>query len=260
MMNTPNDDARKRLIFALDIGAGGMSEALSWVDRLQGHVGMFKIGKEAFTLYGPALVGEIQARGVRVFLDLKYHDIPHTVARASEGAVGLGVAMFNVHAAGGSRMMSAAVSAVREAASRLDKPLPLLLAVTVLTSLNDADLREIGFRTGALGTVENLARLARTAGVAGVVASPWEIGAIRASCGWDFVIVTPGIRGGRAVAGDDQQRTMSAEEAVAAGADYLVVGRPIRTAADPAAAAARIVEDIGSGLKARAAKEASHNR
>jgi len=252
-MNTRNKGPRERLIFALDIGAGGMDEALAWVDRLQGHVGMFKVGKEAYTIYGPALVAEIQARGARVFLDLKYHDIPNTVARAAEGAVGLGVAMFNVHAAGGKKMMAAAADAVREAAARLHRPLPLLIAVTVLTSLNDDDLRVIGFRTGVLAAVENFARLAKAAGLAGVVASPREIGAIRAACGEDFLIVTPGIRGSGAVAGDDQQRTLAPQEAIAAGADYLVVGRPIRMAADPAAEADRMAAAIASALKTGAA-------
>ncbi len=251
MMNTRSEDPRERLIFALDIGAGGMAEALSWVDRLRGHVGMFKVGKEAFTVYGPALVKEIRARGARVFLDLKYHDIPNTVARAAAGAVGMDVTMFNVHAAGGKKMMAAAAAAAREEALRSGKPLPLLIAVTVLTSLNDDDLREIGFRTGAMAAVENFARLARAAGMGGVVASPREIGAIRAACGEDFVIVTPGIRGSDAVAGDDQQRTLTPEEAMAAGADYLVVGRPIRMAVDPETAADRIAAAIASGLRSR---------
>ncbi len=251
MTNIRSDLPRERLIFALDIGAGGMDEALAWVDRLQGHVGLFKVGKEAYTIYGPDLVERIKERGARVFLDLKYHDIPNTVARAAAGAVGLGAAMFNVHAAGGRRMMAAAAAAVRDEADRLSKPLPLLIAVTVLTSLDDDDLREIGFRIGSLETVRNLARLAREAGLAGVVASPREIGVIRAVCGEDFVIVTPGIRGTDPIAGDDQKRTLDPETAIAAGADYLVVGRPIRMASDPAAEADRIVAAIAAGLKTR---------
>ena len=228
-----------------------MEEVLSWVEVLQGHVGLFKVGKEAYTLYGPALVNKIHERGARVFLDLKYHDIPNTVARASEGAVGLGVAMFNVHAAGGRSMMAAAAAAANKAAERLRIPSPLLIAVTVLTSLSDDDLREIGFRAPAMEAVRNFACMARDAGLAGVVASPREIEVIRKACGGDFVIVTPGIRGSGAVAGDDQKRTMSPEEAITAGADYLVVGRPIRMATDPASEADRIVEDIGRGLQAR---------
>ncbi len=254
MMNTRSENPRERLIFALDIGAGGMAELMTWVDRLQGHVGLFKVGKEAFTIHGPTLVEKIRERGAGVFLDLKYHDIPNTVARASAGAVGLGVAMFNVHAAGGRAMMAAAAAAARDEAAKLHKPLPLLIAVTVLTSLNDGDLRELGFRKGALETVQNFARLARESGLAGVVASPREIGAIRAICGDDFVIVTPGIRGVDTVVGEDQKRTLDPEEAIAAGADYLVVGRPIRTAADPVAAADRIVTAIAAGMATRAGR------
>ena len=228
-----------------------MEEVLSWVDGLHGHVGLFKVGKEAFTLYGPALIDKIHERGARVFLDLKYHDIPNTVARAAEGAVGLGVAMFNIHAAGGSSMMVAAAAAANQAAERLRVPAPLLIAVTVLTSLSDEDLREIGFHITTMEAVQNFARMAQDAGLAGVVASPREIEVIRRACGEDFVIVTPGIRGSGAVAGDDQKRTLSPEEAIAAGADYLVVGRPIRMATNPASEADRIVEAIARGLQAR---------
>lgn len=248
MTNIRNDRPEDRLIFALDIGSGGMEEVLSWVDGLQGHVGLFKVGKEAFTLYGPALIDKIHERGARVFLDLKYHDIPNTVARAAEGAVGLGVAMFNIHAAGGRSMMAAAAAAAKQAAERLGVPAPLLIAVTVLTSLSDEDLREIGFHMTTMEAVTNFARMAQAAGLAGVVASPREIGVIRKACGDDFVIVTPGIRGSGAVAGDDQKRTLSPEEAIAAGADYLVVGRPIRMATDPASEADLIVEAIARGL------------
>lgn len=252
-MNIRNDHPQDRLIFALDIGSGGMEEALSWVDGLQGHVGLFKVGKEAFTTYGPALINKIHERGARVFLDLKYHDIPNTVARAAEGAVGLGVAMFNIHAAGGRSMMAAAVAAANQAAERLHMPAPVLIAVTVLTSLSDEDLREIGIKMTTMEAVLNFARLAQDAGLAGVVASPREIDALRKACGDDFVIVTPGIRGSGAVAGDDQKRTLSPEEAILAGADYLVVGRPIRMAANPASEADRIVEAIASGLQRRGA-------
>jgi len=251
MTNTRNDRPQDRLIFALDIGRGGMEEVLSWVESLQGHVGLFKVGKEAFTIYGPALIAQIHERGARVFLDLKYHDIPNTVARAAEGAVGLGVAMFNVHAAGGRSMMAAAAVAANEAAARLRAPAPVLIAVTVLTSLGDEDLREIGINMTTMDAVLNFARMAQDAGLAGVVASPREIEAIRKACGEDFVIVTPGIRGSGAVAGDDQKRTLSPEEAILAGADYLVVGRPIRMAANPASEADRIVEAIARGLQTR---------
>ena len=250
-MNTRNDRPQDRLIFALDIGKGGMEEVLSWVDVLHGHVGLFKVGKEAFTIYGPALIDKIHERGARVFLDLKYHDIPNTVARAAEGAVGLGVAMFNIHAAGGRSMMVAAVAAANQAVERLHVPAPLLVAVTVLTSLSDEDLRKIGFHLTTMEAVLNFARMAQDAGLAGVVASPRETEIIRKVCGDDFVIVTPGIRGGGAVTGDDQKRTLSPEEAIAAGADYLVVGRPIRMATNPASEADRIVEAIARGLRTR---------
>ncbi|HAJ26207.1 MAG TPA: orotidine-5'-phosphate decarboxylase [Syntrophus sp. (in: bacteria)] len=249
--STRNNPPQDRLIFALDIGSGGMEEVLSWVDSLRGHVGLFKVGKEAFTIYGPALIDKIHERGARVFLDLKYHDIPNTVARAAEGAVGLGVAMFNVHAAGGRSMMAAAATAANQAAERLHLPMPLLIAVTVLTSLSDEDLREIGFHKTTMEAVLNFARMAQDAGLAGVVASPREIDGIRKACGNDFVIVTPGIRGSDAVAGDDQKRTLSPEEAITAGADYLVVGRPIRMATNPASEADRVVEAIAQGLQAR---------
>ncbi|MEI7638941.1 MAG: orotidine-5'-phosphate decarboxylase [Syntrophus sp. (in: bacteria)] len=253
MTNTRNDRPQDRLIFALDIGNGGMEEVLSWVDVLHGHVGIFKVGKEAFTIYGPALIDKIHKRGARVFLDLKYHDIPNTVARAAEGAVGLGVAMFNIHAAGGRSMMVAAVAAANQAAERLCVPAPLLVAVTVLTSLTDQDLREIGFHITTMEAVLNFARMAQDAGLAGVVASPRETEVIRKACGDNFVIITPGIRASGAVAGDDQKRTLSPEEAIAAGADYLVVGRPIRMATNPASEADRIVEAITRGLQARGA-------
>ncbi|MDQ1278346.1 MAG: Orotidine 5-phosphate decarboxylase [Thermodesulfobacteriota bacterium] len=251
MTNTRNDRPQDRLIFALDIGSGGMEEILSWVEGLQEHVGLFKVGKEAFTIYGPALIHKIHERGARVFLDLKYHDIPNTVGRAAEGAVGLGVAMFNVHAAGGRSMMAAAVAAANQAVERLRVPAPVLIAVTVLTSLGDEDLQEIGINMTTMEAVVNFARMAQDAGLAGVVASPREIGAIRKACGEDFVIVTPGIRGRDTVTGDDQKRTLSPEEAILAGADYLVVGRPIRMATNPASEADRFVEAIARGLQAR---------
>jgi orotidine-5'-phosphate decarboxylase len=246
----PNNDAKSRLIFALDIG-DSYEEALSWVGRLKDHVGMFKVGKEAFTLYGPRIVEAIQAEGGRVFLDLKFHDIPNTVARASEGAVKLGVGMFNLHASGGLKMMTEAVSAVRKVSNQLDRPRPILLAVTILTSLNDEDLAMVGFRQGTEEMVVLLAALASKAGIDGVVCSPKDITAVRRACGDDFLIVTPGVRGAAPVSGDDQKRTLSPREAMALGADYLVVGRPIRMAADPVREADAIVEAIADGLSRR---------
>jgi len=205
-----------------------------------------KIGKQLFTSEGPSLVRELTARGDRVFLDLKYHDIPNTVAGAIRAATSLGVWMVNVHASGGLKMMQAARAAADDAASR-GQHRPLVIAVTVLTSLDDAALASIGVSRPMAEQVGGLAALAQDAGLDGVVASPQEIAVIRQRCGADFQIVTPGIRSGPGVAGDDQARTLSAAEAVAAGANYLVIGRPILKAPDPAAAAKGIRETLGIG-------------
>ena len=250
MMNTPSNPSRERLIFALDVG-GGLVEALSWLDRLWDHVGLFKVGKESFVRYGTEIVRQIHTRGGKVFLDLKFHDIPHTVARAAEAAFELGVAMFNVHALGGRQMMFDTVNGVRQLAEGQGKPRPIVLAVTVLTSLNDDDLRIMGFNRGTGETALNLARLAQDAGVSGVVASAEDAAAIRAACGNAFLIVTPGIRGAKTIAGDDQKRSVAPCEAVECGADYLVVGRPIRQAADPAGEADAIAGEIARGLARR---------
>lgn len=250
MMNTSISHPRERLIFALDIG-GGLEEALSWVDRLWDHVGLFKVGKESFVRYGTEIVRQIHARGGGVFLDLKFHDIPNTVARAAEAASELGVAMFNLHALGGREMMVETVGAVRRFAERSGARPPVVLAVTVLTSLNDGDLKVLGFGSGAGETALHLARLAQDAGVSGVVASAVDAAAIRKACGAEFLIVTPGIRGGTGLAGDDQKRILTPTEALRCGADYLVVGRPIRQAADPAGEADAIVAEITRGVALR---------
>lgn len=247
MMNTSISSPRDRLIFALDVG-GELAEALTWVDRLWDHVGLFKVGKESFVRYGTDIVRQIQARGGKVFLDLKFHDIPNTVARAAEAACELGVAMFNLHALGGMKMMAETADAVRKYAERSGNRPPVLLAVTVLTSLSDGDLELLGFSRGTRETALHLARLAQDAGVSGVVASAEDAAAIRKACGGDFLIVTPGIRAAGEVAGDDQKRIVTPAVAISAGADYLVVGRPISRAADPAAAADRMVEEIFRGL------------
>ncbi|MHB8907858.1 MAG: orotidine-5'-phosphate decarboxylase [Syntrophales bacterium] len=258
MMNTPNNLPRERLIFALDVG-GGLEEALSWVDRLGDHVGLFKVGKESFVRYGTEIVRQIHARGGRVFLDLKFHDIPHTAARAAEAAFALGVAMFNVHALGGSEMMSQTVSAVQQVARERNISPPIVLAVTVLTSLNDGDLKIMGFNRGTRDTALALARIAQDAGISGVVASAEDAAAIRKACGSSFLIVTPGIRGTKEVAGDDQKRIVSPREAVAQGADYLVVGRPIRQVANPEAEADEIAGEIARGLLLRDDLEGSRS-
>jgi len=246
-----NEDARGRLILALDVG-GEIDEALTWMERLKDHVGMFKIGKEAFTSFGPDIVRRVEDKGGKVFLDLKFHDIPHTVGRAAEAATKLGVSMFNVHALGGREMMAAAVRSAGDAARRFGMPRPVVLAVTVLTSLGDDDLAEVGFGDpSALRAAVRLAELAKDSGVSGVVASPREVPAIRQACGPDFIVVTPGIRAETGLAGDDQKRVLTPEEAVRGGSDFIVVGRPITSAADPEAAADEMVRAIARGMTLR---------
>jgi orotidine-5'-phosphate decarboxylase len=226
-----------QLLVALDVDT--VKEARTLADALRGTVGGFKVGPRLFTSEGPAFVEELAARGDRVFLDLKFHDIPHTVAGAVTAATRLGVWMVNVHAAGGSAMMRAAKEAAAEEAARRSRSTPLVTAVTMLTSLDQETLGEIGVKGAMTSQVGRLAALAQTAGLDGVVASPQEIALIRRRCGQQFAIVTPGIRGAADTKGD-QSRTLSAADALAAGATYLVVGRPIIAASDPRAAAERI--------------------
>jgi orotidine-5'-phosphate decarboxylase len=233
------------VLVALDVESA--ARAMSLADALRGSVGGYKVGHQLFTAEGPSVVRTLVARGDRVFLDLKYHDIPNTVAGAVASAAALGVWMVNVHASGGRPMMEAARRAADEAAGALGRPAPLVIAVTVLTSFDAATLASIGVTASAEEQVVRLARMTQDAGLDGVVASPQEIAAIRQACGRDFVIVTPGIRGGAAAAGpDDQQRTSTPAGAIAAGASYLVVGRPITAAADPRAAAAVIAREAGA--------------
>jgi orotidine-5'-phosphate decarboxylase len=223
---------RDRLIIALDFAT--RDEVLRIADQLHGLAGVFKVGLQAFTAAGADLVRELVARGETVFLDLKLHDIPNTVEKAAASAQALGASMLTLHAAGGPAMMRAA----RSAAPRLR-----ILGVTILTSLSEKDLAIVGFSGDLQANVLRLSRLAREADLAGVVASPREIAALREACGSEFLIVTPGIRSSKDEAGD-QQRTLSAGEAIRAGADYIVVGRPITAAPDPRAAAQRILDEL----------------
>jgi orotidine-5'-phosphate decarboxylase len=232
----------KQLLVALDVDTVAQARALA--DRLRGAVGGFKVGSRLFTSEGPAFVEELASRGDRVFLDLKFHDIPSTVAGAMTAATRLGVWMVNVHASGGSAMMRAARAAADEEAARRSRPAPLVIAVTMLTSLDQGTLAEIGLDATVAAQVERLAALTEAAGLDGVVASPQEIAIVRRSRGPRFAIVTPGIRGAGDATGD-QSRTLSAADALAAGASYLVVGRPIIAAADPRAAAERIAAECG---------------
>jgi orotidine-5'-phosphate decarboxylase len=233
------EEARKKIIFALDVES--MAAAERWGDIIAPHVGMFKIGKQLFTACGPAIVKAIIERGGEVFLDLKYHDIPNTVAMASLEAARLGVRLFNLHAIGGYEMMARSVEALKREFP--DGNRPKVLAVTILTSSNEETLRGVGIDIPVPEMVVKLATLAKKAGIDGVVASPLEISMIRAACGADFLVVTPGVRPAFAST-DDQKRVMTPAEAVRAGADYLVIGRPISAAQCPVRAVESIIEEI----------------
>ncbi|MGZ3513637.1 MAG: orotidine-5'-phosphate decarboxylase [Thermodesulfobacteriota bacterium] len=232
---------KDKIIFALDVDH--FADAQRWVSLLKDQIGLFKVGKQLFTHAGPKVVDMIRQKGQKVFLDLKYHDIPNTVARAGEEATKLNVAMFNLHALGGIEMMKKTVEASRAMAKTLGVPKPTILAVTILTSMDESALREVGIQNSVLEEVERLASLAAKAGVDGVVASPQEIRIIRERCGEKFLIVTPGIRA-PSDKKDDQKRTLTPKEAVSAGANYLVIGRPIKEAKDPLEAVQKIIEDI----------------
>jgi orotidine-5'-phosphate decarboxylase len=227
--------ARERLIVALDVGTA--EEGWTLVDRLHGHVGMFKVGSQLFTAAGPDFVRALVGRGEKVFLDLKYHDIPNTVAAAVSAASRLGVALIDVHAVGGADMIGAAAASLPALGTRL-------LAITILTSHDEDTLRATGISGPVPDAVRRLARLARDAGADGVVASPHEVALVREACGPDFLIVTPGIRPATAPhPTDDQARTMGPAGALAAGASFLVIGRPITGAADPRQAALAIAAE-----------------
>jgi len=238
--------ARNPLVIALDVDSA--VKALDLVERLRGLAGMFKIGNQLFTAEGPEIVRKITGLGEQVFLDLKFHDIPNTVARAAVAAARMGVAIFNVHASGGSAMMRTTSDALKEAAAKEGWQCPLVLGVTVLTSMNDETLVELGLGGTTETQVIRLAKLSANSGLDGVVASPHEIRAVRDAVGKPgFVILTPGIRPGGVVSkagADDQSRVMTAGEAIRAGADFIVVGRPITSASDVAQAARRMLEEV----------------
>jgi orotidine-5'-phosphate decarboxylase len=238
--------SRDRVIVAVDLSE--REEILRLVDELRGAVGLFKLGLQAFVANGPSIVREVVGRGEKVFLDLKLHDIPNTAKHAVLEASRLGASMLTVHAAGGEAMLRACAAAA---------PDLLILGVTVLTSLDDAELANIGFHGAPMENAVRLAALAKRAGLRGVVASPLEIQAIRAECGEDFIIVTPGIRPEGSDAGD-QKRTLTPAEAVAAGASYIVVGRPITGAKDRRAAAEEIV--VGCRLSVVGRQAPTDNR
>jgi len=238
--------AKDKLIVALDVDTA--DRGLQLVDELRESVGMFKIGMQLFTAAGPDLVRRIISRGGRVFLDLKYHDIPNTVLLAAIEATRLGVSIFNLHASGGREMMRRTAQAVAETAQSEDLPKPKVIAVTLLTSIDEETLNDLGISEAPQSIVGRLALLAHQSGLDGVVASAREIQTIRRSVAKsDFLIITPGIRSARVTA-DDQRRTMTVAEAIQLGADYLVIGRPILSAPDPGQAARAVVGEIAAAL------------
>jgi orotidine-5'-phosphate decarboxylase len=238
--------AKERLIFALDVDDYVSAER--WVERLHDTVGVFKIGKQLFTRCGPDVVKMVHDHGSEVFLDLKYHDIPNTVARAAVEACKLGVKIFNVHALGGGEMMKRTAAEVAAYCRAAGVEMPLLLAVTILTSSTEETLRRVGIDRSVDEMVLLLAKLAKESGLGGVVASPREAKMIREACGSDFAIVTPGVRPLFAAL-DDQKRVTTPADAIAAGATSLVVGRPISSADDPLVAAGKILEEIERALE-----------
>ena len=230
-----------KLIVALDVSS--FKEAETLVKVLSPAVKLFKVGKELFTAEGPRAVEMIHAHGAKVFLDLKFHDIPNTVASACEAAAKMGVFMLNVHTLGGKQMMVSAVQALHKTAQATGKPAPILLGVTVLTSMTENDLREVGIVKKLDKQVEDMAELAKICGLDGVVASGQEIEAIRKVTGSDFKIVTPGVRPAWAAHGD-QKRIVTPREAMERGASFIVVGRPITQSQNPLEAAEKILKEM----------------
>lgn len=233
-----------RLIVALDVDT--KESALSWVDRLFPKVRLFKIGSILFTRCGPAIVEAVRAKGAEVFLDLKFHDIPNTVAACCRAAADLDVLMFNLHIQAGEKVIRESVAALREESARKKKRKPLLLGISILTHLEKRDLQTLGWEVPATleEAVGRLAFLGQAWGLDGVVCSPQEISAIRTRCGANFCIVTPGVRPVGATL-HDQKRTLTPKEALARGADFIVVGRPILESQDPSAAVSEILREAG---------------
>jgi orotidine-5'-phosphate decarboxylase len=232
-----SDAANEKVIVPLDVPDGDQARRL--IEQLRGQVGWFKVGLQLFTAGGPSVVREIQTAGSKVFLDLKFHDIPNAVKQAVASACALEVEMLTIHLAGGIEMCTAAIEGSANSKT-------LLLGVTVLTSQNDATLAEIGVGSAVSEQVLRLAELAHRAGIKGLVASPQELQMLRAKFGAGFTVVTPGVRPAWSDPGD-QKRVLTPAEAIKAGADYLVIGRPITGAPDPGAALARILEEIEGG-------------
>ena len=233
-----NDLSSSPIVVALDYA--DKSAALAFADRIDPRDCRLKVGKEMFTHFGPQIVKDLQSRGFDVFLDLKFHDIPNTTAHAVAAAADLGVWMVNVHASGGARMMTAA----KEALTSFGTDAPLLIAVTVLTSMEGSDLADLGIQLSPADYAERLARLTRDCGLDGVVCSAQEASRFKAALGHEFKLVTPGIRPAGSKA-DDQRRVMTPVEALAAGVDYMVIGRPITQSADPA----QTLRDIRASLR-----------
>ena len=238
--------AKNKLIVALDVDTKEEAEKL--VEKLHPYVGVFKVGMQLYNGLGPEILQAIHAKGGTIFSDLKFHDIPNTVAQAGKVMTRQKVFMFNVHASGGSEMMTKTAEAARVEAEKLGVKRPLVIGVTVLTSMDLKTLQEeIGVNRTMEEQVVQLAKLAQDSGLDGVVASPKEVRAIREACGKDFCLVIPGIRPAWA-ASNDQKRIMTPKEAIQAGADYIVVGRPITAASDPVEAAQKILLEIEEGL------------
>ncbi|MFH1553229.1 MAG: orotidine-5'-phosphate decarboxylase [Candidatus Omnitrophota bacterium] len=234
-------EARERLIVALDVD--NVQRALEMIDILSPEVEIFKVGIAPFTDFGHRILDKLQSAGKRVFLDLKFHDIPNTAAGAARAAAKKGVFMMNFHCLGGRRMLEAGARGAKEASSSAGRKPPILLGVTILTSMSEEDMQAIGFGGDLQSKVLELARVARDAGMNGVVASAKEARAIKEEIGKDFVIVTPGIRPEWTASGD-QKRVLTPRQAISEGADYIVVGRPIIQADDPLQAARRIIEEL----------------